>query len=248
VKKTTLVLVHSFPTNSILLKGLKDFLGDYFTVHFVDLPGFDKGIPPLKKITLEGYSDFVRDTVDRLRLKGYWLGGVSFGFFVVNNCKIDHRCKGFFAIEPFIGMRFLKVRVTKKLLLKSFIGLISKMHMHAAAYRSRFLMRTLLRGYSESRIETTTKTIDGRAFFETARLILSSNSIPKFHPRPYILVINDDDSAVDSAKVLEEFGKLNKVLVVKTTSEHYPQHPTKGYFKKHIKPSEIRKIVKFCAQ
>src|SRR3989338_8142785 len=48
--KPHLVLVHSFPTNSNILSGLIEFLEQYFTVHFIDLPGFTKQIPPLKKI------------------------------------------------------------------------------------------------------------------------------------------------------------------------------------------------------
>lgn len=48
MKKENLVLLHSFPTNSILLSGYIEYLSDYF----IDLPGFTKVVPPTLRNTL----------------------------------------------------------------------------------------------------------------------------------------------------------------------------------------------------
>jgi len=50
-----LILVNAFYTNSILLKGLIDYLKKYFNVYFIDLPGFAKDAPPLKEISINLY-------------------------------------------------------------------------------------------------------------------------------------------------------------------------------------------------
>src|SRR6266496_3587000 len=106
--KHNLVLVHSFPTNSILLRGLIEYLSDYFNVHFVDLPGFTKGTTPLPHITLSGYSAFLEEKINELGLETYLVAGISFGFAVVNKAKHSNKCLGILAIEPYIGTKSLQ--------------------------------------------------------------------------------------------------------------------------------------------
>ncbi len=38
-RKENLVLVNAFLTNSLVLRGLIDYLNNFFRVHFIDLPG-----------------------------------------------------------------------------------------------------------------------------------------------------------------------------------------------------------------
>jgi len=83
--KENLVLVNAFLTNSLVLRGLIDYLGKYFRVHFIDLPGFIRDIPPLSEISLENYASYVRRRIDELDLDSYLLGGISFGFAVVSH-------------------------------------------------------------------------------------------------------------------------------------------------------------------
>ena len=65
-EKDNLVLVNGFYTNSIILKGLVDFLDDRFNVHFIDLPGFCAGSPPLEEVNLESFARFGQDDLDRV--------------------------------------------------------------------------------------------------------------------------------------------------------------------------------------
>lgn len=113
--KPHLVLVHSFPTNSVLLHGLEEFLSDYFSVHFIDLPGFHKDSPPFeRKITLKKFSDYLDQKISELKADKYIAGGVSFGFLVVNNAKLDKRCKAILAMEPFVNTKCLNFSFWKK--------------------------------------------------------------------------------------------------------------------------------------
>ena len=110
MKKPHLLLVHSFPTNSILLHGLEEFLADYFTVHFIDLPGSHKNNPPFHgAVTLKKFSDYFDQKIAELDADEYIVGGVSFGFLVINNAKLDKRCKAILAMEPFLNTTCLNI-------------------------------------------------------------------------------------------------------------------------------------------
>ena len=102
MEKENLVLLHSFPTNSILLSGYIEYLSDSFNVYFIDLPGFTKAVPPLERVTFAGYYDFVGRKIKELDLDSYLVEGISFGFAIVNHLNHDRKCKGIIAIEPFI--------------------------------------------------------------------------------------------------------------------------------------------------
>jgi hypothetical protein len=251
--KENLIIVHSFPTNSILLKGLNDFLKDYFKVYLIDLPGFNTTVPPLKKINFKNYSNFVNDYINKLKLKNYYLGGISFGFSVINNCQINDKCKGFFAIEPFINVNYLKNKIVLKQFIKYQLSLITIFKIHNLVYNSKifrfilikFFQKIFLLKNPKYIIDIIIKTIDGYTFFKTAILILNYKDKPKFHNKPYILIINEKDKLICSAKINNLFGSLKKVLIIKTTSKHYPEKITKEYFQKHINSNNIKKIMKF---
>ena len=103
-----MLLIHSFPTNSIIIAGLKDYLDDYFETELIDLPGFNSNFQPNKKISLDYYSNYLENYIKENDIKNYWLGGVSFGFLVANNVKHVNGCQGLFAIEPFINNQYFK--------------------------------------------------------------------------------------------------------------------------------------------
>lgn len=73
--KQNLVLIHSFPTNSIILKGLNNFLSNYINVYFIDLPGFNNNYDKKFKISFENYANCVQLEIDKLKLNTYWVGG-----------------------------------------------------------------------------------------------------------------------------------------------------------------------------
>ncbi len=246
MKKENLVLVHSFPTNTVMLKGLKEFLDDYFNVYFLDLPGFNVNIPPLKNITYDDYSKYLEDYIKKLKLKDYFLGGISFGFLVVNNSKINKRCKGFLAIEPFINANYLKQKFILISLIKIGLFFVTCLQLHNKFYNSTLFKKILLLQNPKHRIETMIKTIDGVTFFETLKLLFNTKTIPKFQKKPYILLINSNDNIVNADKTIKLFKKLNNKLILKIKSEHYPSDITKKYFQKKINSKVMKQLLDFC--
>ena len=79
--KENLIIVHSFPGNSILLSGLIEYLNDYFEVYFINLPGFAKSVPPLTEISFKGYVQFIEEKIRGFGLASYWLAGISLSVF-----------------------------------------------------------------------------------------------------------------------------------------------------------------------
>jgi len=243
--KKNLIIVHSFPTNSILLKGLIDFLEDFFNVYFIDLPGFNTTISPLEKINLNNYSEYIETQIKQLNLKNYYLSGISFGFLVANNCKITPNCKGIIAMEPFINTNYMSETFLEKTFLKLLLFLITNLKLHYKFYNTKIFKKLLIKKNPEERINIMLETIDAFTFFETAKIILKHNSELKFHNKPYILVINDNDTEIDSKKIINLFENLEKKLLIKTTSEHYPTEISKKYFEKNINSNNIKKILNF---
>src|SRR5262245_60854535 len=115
MSKENLILVPGFPINSLLLRGLTDYFSEYVNVYPIDLPGFTPTVSALAEISLDQYTKFVETQIQSLRLESYWLGGVSFGFAVINRIQPDIRCKGFVAIEPFLGSASLKMNFFRRL-------------------------------------------------------------------------------------------------------------------------------------
>lgn len=107
-EKENLILVHSFPTNRILLAPLIEYLQDYFNVFPVDLPGFKSDVLPLKQISFQGYCDFLDEKIKQLKLPHYVVAGISFGFIVVNCAKLDEKCKAVMAVEPYLNTYHLR--------------------------------------------------------------------------------------------------------------------------------------------
>lgn len=135
MSKPNLVLVPSFGTNRLILRGLADYLGEAFTVYFIDLPGFTRQVQPLRPITLAAYSAFVEDKLGQLGLESYWLGGISFGFLVVNRLPFDPRCQAVLGIEPYTDARSLNLSPYLRLALGNAVRWICRLHLHARVWR-----------------------------------------------------------------------------------------------------------------
>ncbi len=241
MKKENLILVHSFPTNSIILKGLTEHLMDYSNVYFIDLPGFTKKVPPLENITLDNYSEYIDKKIKELNLKSYVIGGISFGFWVVNNAKLDNRCRGIMAIEPYIDSKSLSMGFLKRTTYKLMIDSILLLHLGSKIWKSMVFHKFYhaLGKYPQQAIKTVFEQIDSRTFFETAKMILKNKHEPKFHNLPYLLLINKQDKTVKGDYVINAFkNHVNDFLVINTSIEHYPKDLSKNYFKDKL-PKEI---------
>jgi len=244
--KPNLILLHSYPTNSLILEGLISFLKKYFKVYFIDLPGFIKNEPPLKKISIEGYTNFIEKKVEELNLKNFWIGGISFGFLLVNKIKLNKNCKGIFAVEPFLNYKELKMNFLKKIFLSLLCGLLSKMNFKTL--KNIPLINSILKnaGYPKNKLKIMKTHMHPKTIFGLGKIILGYNEKIIFHKKPYILVINKEDETLDSADTISIFkNKVKTLQIINTTSNHYPKRPTKRYFEHNISKKEMEKGLKF---
>jgi pimeloyl-ACP methyl ester carboxylesterase len=249
-EKANLVIIHSFPTNSIILKGFYDFLSDFFNVYPIDLPGFLKSIKPLKTINFANYAHYVEREIKKLNLESYWVGGVSFGFAVVNLIKDHKNCRGVFAIEPYLGSENLNIPLYKRLLFLFIIRILGALNVFYKVWHSPSIQKYLLFGSSarlDEKIKSLLDEMDARTFFQTAKLLLHNHQVNcVFLKRPYVLVINKEDGSIRADRIISRFAnQVEDLVIVHTSAEHYPKTITREYFKKRIKKEEIAKILDF---
>lgn len=248
--RDNLVLIHSFPTNSILLGGLIDYLDDHYNVYFIDLPGFTQNVSPLENISLDAYADFVEERLVELNLDSYVLGGISFGFAVANKVKVNSSsCKSIIAIEPYINQEYLKLGFLRRYLYSHLIGTIANNESLIEKiwdYKFADEILAVLTGQPFERMETIFKEIDGETFFKTALQLIKNNELPSFNKDvPYILVINEDDKTVNASGIVSLFSKnvpLDNLLVVYTNIDHYPKDLSKKYFEERLPVPTLEEI------
>lgn len=248
--KPHLLLVHSFPTNSILLHGLEEFLADFFTVHFIDLPGFHKNILPFNgAITLKKFSNYLDQKILELNLNEYVVGGVSFGFLVINNAKLDKRCKAILAMEPFINTQCLNLSFWTKekyIAITQILKLIHNLGLEDKIWKSDWFNQYLQKesDYPRERVDTIIKHIDSKTFFAVTKILLSYKINPTFHKLPYFLVGNFADKTINFNKTTEIFIKnLHELHIASEPIDHYPKDLTKSYFKTRIPKEHIDRIL-----
>lgn len=249
--KPNLVLIHSFPTNSKLLAGMIEYLEDFFVVHFIDLPGFTREESALKDISIASYASYVQARIDKLQLKEYFIGAISFGFIVVLNLKLDFRCKGILAIEPFVGTPGLHVKKSWKFVYLPIISLVTKYNFGAKLWKNAVFRLTFKKFFLGDRPISIARTIldeiDGNAFFETFRLILSTPIHENLHDHlPHVLLVNKDDTTIRAAYIESLFRKnVPKLLVIQNDMPHFPDDLSKAFFAKTIDQDIIRTSIDF---
>lgn len=251
MKKENLVVVHSFPTNSILLGGLIEYLNDYFNVYFIDLPGFTREVPPLSEISFEAYSQFVEGKMGEFGLDSYLVGGISFGFTIVNNIQHDNKCRGMIAMEPYIGPGSLRMGFLKSVFYNTFVKSVVSLNLSSKVWENKLFREYLpkLRHYPQDSVDIIFNQIDARTFFETANLIISNKDHSRFQDFPHILIANKDDRTVDYNYILKTFTEnVERLLVINTTIDHYPKEPTKAYFKEKIPEEDVKRIFDFISR
>ncbi len=248
--KYNLILIHSFPTNSILLKGLIEYLEGFFNVYFIDLPGFRKTIPPLALINIPEYAKFVENKIAGFGLDSYLVGGISFGFIVINSVKYtDGKCLGIIAMEPFTGVDSLRMTTQQKTLYKMLFRVVNFLKVDKLLWKSLLLRRTFAQQYPEWTVDIVLGEIDSKTFFETAALILNATDPIEFQNLPYVLSINKDDDTVNYPYLHKLFSThVKRLKIIDTSVEHYPADLSKDYFSKMIPSSVFMEIFSFLAQ
>jgi len=247
-QKEHIVLVNPFYANSVLLQGLVDYLSDHFCVHFIDLPGFSLAAPPVEDVSLDSFSRYVEDKIERLGLDHYILAGISFGYAVVSRLRRDRRCKGVVAIFPFLGKKSLNLKRKKRLFYVLVVNFFDAFGLSARVWRTRFLRKFAFwySSYPPERVKVILDHMDGRTFFAVSRLILRRRHEACFQDRPHILILNPEDSTIRYDYALRAFAEnVRELFVVHTSLEHYPVNPDKRYFRMHLPEEDIRRMVDF---
>lgn len=244
------MLVHSFPTNSVLLHGLEEFFADFFTVHFIDLPGFHKNNPKHRgSVTLKKFSNYFDQKIAELDADEYIVGGISFGFLVINNAKLDKRCKAILAMEPFVNIKCLNISFSaqkKYLVMAELLKVINALNMENKIWDSKWFNEYLQKelDYSKDRVDTIIEHINPQTFFSVISLLLSYKENPRFHPLPHFLIGNFADKTINFDKVVEIFIKnLSELHIASEPIDHYPKDLTKNYFKTRIPPEHIQRVL-----
>ena len=248
MKKENLILVHSFPTNSIILKGFIDYLKDYLNLYFIDLPGFTKRVPPLLEINLSNYSKFVDKKIKELDLNEYIVGGISFGFLVINNAKLNGRCRGILAIQPFTDVSSLRMTFLSRILYSKIFDTVTSLKLYNKIWDSKIFYKSvkLLSNKSQKRVKSSIYEIDAKTFFETGKLIFDAKQKNRFHKLPYSLIVNKKDERVRYDYLVQLFNEnVKDLLIVDTKIEHSPKIITKEYFRENFDEKDIDKIFNF---
>lgn len=244
-KKPNVVLIHSFPTNTIIIKGLLDYLEQFYHLYPIDLPGFVPGSEPVDKVTLENYACATQTYIDRLGLKHYWVAGLSFGFLVANLCVSDKRCMGVVGVVPYINKHYLIKNALVYFLLEKAFALICKLNWHERAYRSKWLKKVLRTETTPERVSEILSTVSSFAFFETGLLLMTHDKEPEFRKKPYIFFVTRADHTIKMDKLSALLNSIESKKVIYITSSHHPDEISKAYFDAHVDRQQHESIVAY---
>jgi hypothetical protein len=129
----------------------------------------------------------------------------------------------------------------RKALYLFLVQFVCSLKLYSLFWGSQLLAKYLpkLRRYPPETMGIMFEQIDGRTFFETAKIILKDQSKYTFHDIPYVLVANKNDRTVNFEYLYETLSQnVSKLLVINTEMDHYPRDTSKAYFKKMV-PEEI---------
>ncbi|MEK7595801.1 MAG: alpha/beta hydrolase [Patescibacteria group bacterium] len=244
MKKYNLILIHSFPTNSLILGGLTAFLSKFFAVYFIDLPGFVRKVPPLETISVNGFSEYLAKEIQKLKLEKYILGCISFSFCVVCKMKVDESCRAILAITPFINKNSFLMDTTTSLKLFSFTELIKLLNVYDLLWK-----KSILTNFFKFRnpliLETIFTEMDPKTFVDTANLLFSYNQ-SAWLDKPTLLITSDNDKRLSTDFTKKMFVKnVKDLLIVQTELDHFPKDISEKYFEKEIKKEALDKILEW---
>ncbi len=244
-KKLNLVLINGFGSNGEIIKGVLDTLSEFYNVYFLELPGSVKHIT-LKKYTTKNFIDYFQKEINKLKLKEYILGSLSFGFPLSNELKIDKKCKGILAIEPYLDKKYTHMSLIKRSLFILLIKSICFFKIYHLIWETNLFKKALFKlGYNETIIKCIWK-LDPKPYFETGKLVLTYTHKPNFHNLPHVLMINEHDNMINAEKTIETFKhNVKNLLIIKTTVPHYPDKMGKNSILQKVHKNNLQKMITF---
>lgn len=243
-ERPTIVMVHSFSTNSILLENLYELIWEYCDVISIDLPWYLKDLPALENPTIQNYADYLQAKLEELNIQWpFWISWISFWATIVNTCrKLPKNCAGIIDLEPYTGKESLKMNAEKKKtserLAKAVIwwGENLSQLVYKIIWRS-YIKKWIVKIAGESLAGITLDNIDPRTFFLVWKQLLDISYQDLVFNNSYyhILVRNPNDSTLD-VKIVDEVHKkmLKNLTIIDTEVDHYPKWLSKEYFQKHM--------------
>jgi hypothetical protein len=177
------------------------------------------------------------------------LSAGSLGFLVVNNAKLDKRCKGIIAMEPFLNTECLNISFLKQkvyIIFSNLLKLIGFFDLERRIWESNWFNEYLQKeaDYPKERVDIIIKHINPRTFFTVASLLLNYKKNPKFHNLPYFLVGNFADKTINFDRAADIFiNNLHEVHITSEPIDHYPKDLTKSYFKTRIPHEHICRML-----
>lgn len=246
--KINLVVISGFGVNSIILKEYIRYLEEFFNVYFIDLPGFTKTTKILSTVSIDSYVEYIEREMEKIPWSNFWLGGMSFGFYLANRAAVDKRSLGYFAIEPYVGETGLSLGKPKELFFDALVKSLVKLGVSSEIWESSSFPKILklFSGCSTEEAAEMLKDIDSKTFFQTAQLLLEDHEETIFRKTPYALFINENDTSVNGRYIQTLFEKnVKDLFIVPITTDHYPKEITVSYFKEHIPTQRLYEAIRW---
>ena len=246
--KKNLVIIPALYVNSKILAGLLDYLSRWFNVYFIDLPGFTKRLPCNYEVSFKYYAGFVENEIKKLNLDNYILCGMSFGFGVISEMRLDDKCRGILALEPYVGSSAMKKGVFEKLSSKVFTS--SKL---ALAFAD-LLWKSPLSGISNRVfiklpayiLKLVQEELDPKTMLKASYLVLTYKETINFHNLPHVLVANENDNTINYQYMENLFKhKVESLLILHTDINHFPEDISPQYFESHMSTQTLDSVVDF---
>lgn len=122
------------------------------------------------------------------------------------------------------------------------------LQLSAKVWQSRLFHRVFhwYNDYPTERINALLSHMDGRTFFETAKIILSYRQPCPFQRLPYALILSETDKTVKNDRLLKLFKRnVENLKIVEVATDHYPLEITSDYFRSRFPGEAIEEIILF---
>jgi esterase/lipase len=247
MKKHNFILIPSFSTNSIILKGLISRLSDYFKVYPIDYPGYRSSLPPLKKYSIQSVVKKLEDDIENLNLNSYILGGISMGYFFTNKIKVNKKCKGIVAMFPLVSNKTININPIKKSAFRLGLYIIKFLKVYDLIWISKYFNKLFFSKPFPKKInKIMNDEINPRSFFEMANLILNKKYEIQTNNTKHVVVINYNDYAIKSSLTMNILNsKISNKIVIKSDMPHNPNSLEKKVFDKYLDDSKMKIIIKY---
>lgn len=237
--------------NSAILSGLNDYLKKYFNVYPINLPGFSPDSPALSSFSLNANSDYLEKKIASLKLDKYIVGGISYGFVVVNNAHLDPaHTQAILAMEPYVNADYLQFSPFKRTLFTALAQTIGNNPLLMNMFWQNSFTDKILSFFSHQPDRLSRQIlsdVDSSTYLSTLQFILNNEAPIEFKQDiPYVLLINRDDWTITAEPTIKLFSEkipAKNLLIVYDSIAHFPPSLTTAYFDAHLGEGKVNTII-----